>query len=100
MLVKDNLTIEPESVAMVNAIVKGVPSDEAMYLDVIPLNHGPNVFVLASSGIVEMDNTGCFWVKIANATEHHISIKSGELIGHLSNAKDSLKSFANLSEAE
>ena len=40
VLVKDNLTIEPESVAMVNAIVKRVSSDEAMYLDTIPLNRG------------------------------------------------------------
>ena len=71
-----------------------------MYLDAIPLNNGPNVFVSASSGIVEMDNMGCFRVKIANAAECCISVKSGGLLGHLSNAKNSLKSSANLSEAE
>ena len=60
VLVKDSLTIEPESVVTVNAIVKGVTSDEAMYLDVIPLNCGPNAFILASSGIVQTNNAGCF----------------------------------------
>ena len=100
VLVKDSLTIEPESVAMVNAIVKGVSSDEAMYLDAVPLSCGPNVFVSALSGIVETNNAGCFRVKIANAAERRISVKSGELLGHLSKAKDSLESSANLSEAE
>ena len=100
VLVKDSLTIEPESVVMVNAIIKGVSSDEAMYLDVIPLNCGPNAFVSASSGIVQTNNAGCFQVKIANAAEQRISVKSGELLGHLLNARDSLESSANLSEAE
>ena len=53
VLVKDNLTIEPESVAMVNAIIKGVSSDKAMYLNAIPLYRGPNVFISALSGIVD-----------------------------------------------
>ena len=65
VLVKDSLTIEPESVATVNAIIKGVSSDEAMYFDTIPLNRGPNTFVLASSGIVQTDIAGGFRVKIA-----------------------------------
>ena len=100
VLVKDSLTIEPESVAMVNAIVRGVSSDEAMYLKAIPLNRGPNAFISALSGIVQADNAGCFRVKIANAAEQYISVKSGELLGHLLNAKESLESSANLSEAE
>ena len=60
VLVKDSLTIEPESVVTVNAIVKGISSNEAMYFDAIPLNRGPNAFVSASSGIVQTDNAGCF----------------------------------------
>jgi len=100
VLVKDSLTIEPESVAMVNAIVKGISSNDAMYFDVIPLNRGPNAFVSASSGIVLIDDAGCFRVKLANAAERRISVKSGELLGHLSIARDSLESSANLSEAE
>ena len=35
VLVKDSLTIEPESVVTVNAIVKGVSSDDAMYFNAI-----------------------------------------------------------------
>ena len=100
VLVKDSLTIEPESVATVNTIIKGVSSDNAMYFDVIPLNQGPNAFISASSGIVHIDDAGCFQVKLANATERCISVKSRELLGHLSIARDSLESSANLSEAE
>ena len=71
-----------------------------MYFDAIPLNRGPNAFVSASSGIVLVDDAGCFQVKLANAAERCISIKSGELLGHFLIARDSLESSANLSEAE
>jgi len=100
VLIKDNLIIEPESVATINAIVKGIPSNETMYLDAVPLNRGPNAFVSASSGVVELDGKGCFLVKVANTAERRISARSGELLGRLSIAKDSLRTALDLSKKE
>ena len=85
---------------MVRASMKGANKNETMYFDAIPLNHGPNAFVSTSSGIVELDNEGCFLVKIANVAKHHVSIRIGELLGHISVAKDSLQMPMDLSEKE
>ncbi len=100
VLVQEGLTIEPESVATIIVTAKGAPRNEVMYLDAVPLNRGPNSFVSAPPGIVDLDGKGTFQIKVANATERRICVRSGELLGYITIAKSSLQAAVDLSEKE
>ena len=45
---------------------------------------------LHAHGIVELDSEGCFQIKLANTTQRRIRVRSGELLGHLTKALDTL----------
>jgi hypothetical protein len=95
---KYDLTIQPESIASVTAISRGAPSQDTMYLEVIPLKHGPDSFISALQGILNLNNSCCFQIKIANTTKCNILIHAGELLGCLTRAKDTLQAANDLSE--
>jgi hypothetical protein len=71
-----------------------------MYLEAIPLKCGSDSFISAPSGLVDLDEDGCFQIKIANTTQHNIHICAGELLGCLTKASDTLKSIKDMTKLE
>jgi hypothetical protein len=71
-----------------------------MYLEAIPLKRGSDSFISAPQGLVDLDENGCFQIKVTNMTSRRICVRSRELLGHLFKAKDTLKSAKELSEED
>ena len=71
-----------------------------MYLKGISLKQGSNSFVQVPNGLVNLDMSDCFQVKIANMTSRQIIVQAGELLGHLYKACDSLKAIADATPLE
>jgi hypothetical protein len=99
-IAKHSLTILPESIATVTVVARGAPKSEPMYLESIPLKRGPDSFISAPQGLVDLDDNYCFQVKVANTTGRRITIRAGELLGHLSKTSDTLKSATDISKIE
>ena len=90
-IAKQDFWLKPESIANVTAISKGAPKGETMYLEATPLRRGGDSFISAPHGLVDLTDEGLFQIKIANTTKRAILLRSGELIGRISKAQDSLK---------
>jgi hypothetical protein len=97
---KYNLTLNPESIATVTVVAKGAPHEGTMYLEAIPLMRGSDSFISTPHGIVKLESDSSFQVQVANTTGRRICIRTGELIGHLFDAINMLKSAKELSETE
>jgi hypothetical protein len=95
--VKHSLLIQPESITTVS---RGAPSQDTMYLEAIPLKCGSNSFISAPSGLADLDDDGCFQIKVANTTQYNIHIPAGELLGCLTKASNSLKSIKAMTKLE
>lgn len=100
VVAKEKLTIQPKSIATIMVVSRGVPCDEAMYLEGIGLKRGSDSFVQVPDGLVNLDPQSRFQVKIANTTNRRIIVKSGELVGHLYRASRTLKATTDLSKPE
>ena len=92
--------ILPDSIATITAVSRGAPSKDTMYLKGISLKRGSNSFVQVLNGLVNLDMSDCFQVKIANTTSRQIIVRAGELLGHLYKACDSLKAVADATPLE
>jgi hypothetical protein len=99
-IAKHDIRLKPESIATVTAISKGAPKGETMFLEATPLDRGGDAFISPPHGLVDLDDHDCFQLKIANTTSRAILLRSGELIGRLSKAKDSLKSADQVTKTE
>lgn len=99
-LAQSNLTIKPESIATITGISKGGPYNDAMYFEACPLARGKDSFICAASGIVNVSKDGTFLVKIANTSQRNIRVRSGELLGTIRKAKDTLRPKSELSDSE
>src|SRR5271154_4148495 len=97
-IAQHDLTLLPESIATITVVAKGAPIDESLYLEGIALKRGSDDFVCAPHGIVELDSESHFQIKIANATKRRIRVRSGELLGHLTKALDTLSSADSLTK--
>ena len=97
---KQNVWLKPESIATVTAISKGAPKGETMYLEATPLQRGGDSFISTPHGLVDPNEEGLFQIKIANTTKRTILLRSGELIGQISRANESLRNKSQLSKAE
>ena len=82
------------------AVSKGAPKDEPLYLDAIPLNRGPDSFIAAPHGIVDMDNKFSFPIKIANTTECCICIHMPWGAAWLCHQSQRCTPIASLSESK
>ena len=71
-----------------------------MYLEGKGLKRGLDSFIQVPDGLINLDSEGRFQVKIANTTKRRIIVRSGELLGHLYKASQTLKAAADLSEHE
>ena len=71
-----------------------------MFLEAIPLKRGGDSFASAPHGLVDLDQQDSVEVKIANTTKRNILLRSGELVGLLTKAKESLKNSDQVSQAE
>jgi hypothetical protein len=71
-----------------------------MYLKGISLKRGSDSFVQVPDRLVDLDTNDCFQVKIANTTSRRIIVRSGELLGRLYKASDSLKAVADATPLE
>jgi hypothetical protein len=94
-IAKQQLTICPELIATITVVSQGAPSEEAMYLEGIALKRGSDSFVQVPDGLINLDANDSFQVKIANTTSRRIIVRSGELLGHLYKACDTLKAVAD-----
>lgn len=99
-IAKQDVWLKPESIATITAISKGAPKTETMFLEATPLKRSGDSFISAPHGLVELNDQDCFLIKIANTTKKTILLRSGELVGRLLKAKESLKSADQLSETE
>jgi hypothetical protein len=97
---KEQLSIQPESIATITVVSRGAPDKEALYLEGIGLKRGSDSFIQVPDGLVHLDSKDCFQVKIANTTKRRIIVRSGELVGHLFKASKTLKAAKNMSEQE
>jgi hypothetical protein len=64
---KHDLMLEPESIATVTTISRGIPCREDMYLEAVPLKRGSNSFISVPHGIVSLNEDNSFQIKVANA---------------------------------
>ena len=99
-IAKQDFWLKPESIASITAISKGAPQGETMYLEATPLRRGGDSFISAPHGLVDLSEEGLFQIKIANTTKRAILLRSGELIGRISKAKESLKSENQIPKEE
>jgi len=99
-IAKQNVWLKPESIATVTIVSRGAPKGDTMYLKATPLKRGGDSFISALHGLVDLDDGGIGQVKIANTTKRAILLRSGELIGRLSKAKEALKSKEQISKEE
>jgi hypothetical protein len=95
-ILKYQLTIQPESIATITAVSRGAPHKGAMYLEGIGLKRGSDSFAQVPDGLVGLDANECFQVKIANTTTRRIIVRSGELLGHLYKADNTLKAATDM----
>jgi hypothetical protein len=99
-IAKYDLMLEPESIATVTTISRGVPNRESMYLEAVPLKRGSNSFISALHGIVDLDKDDSFIVQVANTTKQQVLLCTGNLLGFLTQASHTLKSKQDLTDTE
>jgi hypothetical protein len=100
VVAKQQMIIQPESIATITAVSRGAPEDATMYLEGIGLKRGSDSFIQVPDGLVDLDTDGCFQVKIANTTTRQIIVRSGELLGHIYRANQTLKTAADMTKQE
>jgi hypothetical protein len=99
-IAKQQLMIHPESIATITVVSQCAPSEEAMYLEGIALKRGSDSFVQVPDRLIDLDANDSFQVKIANTMSRRIIVRSGELLGHLYKACDTLKAVVDTSPLE
>jgi hypothetical protein len=97
---KHDLMLEPESIATVTAISRGIPCRKDMHLEAIPLKRGSDSFISAPHGIVNLSEDDSFQIKVANTTKQRVLLRAGNLLGSLTKASCALKSSHNLPKEE
>jgi hypothetical protein len=93
---KYDQVLEPESIASVTVISRGIPCRESMHFEAIPLKRGPDSFISAPHGIINLGRDNTFIIKVANTTTRRTWLRAGNLLGFLTKASDTLKSTRNL----
>ena len=66
---KIELLIQPESIATITATSRNALKEEGLFLKGIALKRGSDAFTQVPDGIVTIDNSGSFQVKLANLTD-------------------------------
>jgi hypothetical protein len=99
-IAKHDLVLEPESIATVTTIPRGVPNRESMYLKAVPLKRGSNSFISALHGIINLDKDDLFVVQVPNTTKQQVLLHAGNLLGFLTQASHTLKSTQDLMDTE
>jgi hypothetical protein len=97
---RQDVTLNPESIATITVVSRGAPIVGSAYLEAIALKRGSDSFIRAPHGIVDLAPDGSFQVKIANTTKRRVLLRSGELVGHLFRANNALLSAEDLSATE
>jgi hypothetical protein len=97
---KHDLMLEPESIATVTAISRGIPCREDMYLEAVPLKRGSDSFISALHGIVSLNEDDSFQIKVTNTTKQRVLLRAGNLLGFLTKASCALKSSHDLPKEE
>jgi hypothetical protein len=65
---KYNQVLEPESIASVTVVSRGTLCRENMHFEAVPLKRGPDLFISAPHGVVNVGEEGSFIIKITNTT--------------------------------
>ena len=99
-IAKQDVWLHPESITTVPITSIGAPTKENMSLEATSLDRGGDSFISAPHGLVILDETNSSLVKMANTTNRTVLLWSGELIGQISWAEDSLKKINQASRAE
>lgn len=71
-----------------------------MYLEGVGLKRGSDSLIQVPDRLVDLDSNDCFQVKIANTTKWRIVVRSGELLGHLFKADQTLKAAMDMMAPE
>ncbi|HEX9613546.1 MAG TPA: reverse transcriptase domain-containing protein [Candidatus Bathyarchaeia archaeon] len=100
VIAKQDVWLRPESITSIPITSTGAPTKENMFLEAIPLDRGGDSFISAPHGLVILDETNSSLIKMANTTNRTVLLRSGELIGRISRAEDSLKKINQASKAE
>jgi hypothetical protein len=99
-IAKHDLVLEPESIATVTTISRGIPCREDMYLEAVPLKRGSNSFISTLHGIASLNEDDSFQIKVVNTTKRRVLLCTGNLLGFLAKASRALKSSHNLPKEE
>jgi hypothetical protein len=99
-IAKHDLMLEPESIATVTAISRGIPCREDMYLEADPLKRGSNSFISTLHRIVSLNEDDSFQIKVVNTMKGQVLLRAGNLLGFLTKASHALKSSHNLPKEE
>ena len=81
---------------MITAISQNAPKEEGLFLKGIALKRGSDAFTQVPDGIIVINDDSGFQVKIANTTNRSLVIRTGELIGCLRRAQDTLKAHEQM----
>ena len=100
VIAKQDMWIPPESIITVPITSTGAPTNESMFMEATSLDRGGDSFISTPHGLVILDGTNSSLVKMVNTTNKTILLRSGELIGQISRAEDSLKKTNQASKAE
>ena len=100
VIAKQDMWLPPESIVTVPITSTGAPTNESMFMEATSLDRGGDSFISTPHGLVILDGTNSSLVKMANTTNKTVLLRSGELIGRISQAEDSLKKTNQASKAE